>query len=291
MTKGLSLQDKLALALTSAGSIRELARRVGVTHQKISRWLREDPNGTPEFDGRFRGVLHIPETAARAIDRAYENHAEFVRGQAHEAGLPFNRAAPSAMFRVPLRKTTPQGEPILGDRVIVDRSQWMHPELRNKIIQGAQDSGKYAIASVRSVIKLEDYFKDRAREELRERPRKISVKRLSGLMLKAWQERERKEHGRSIDADRPYPLYTARQFISPHMAPRGTRDAVKDINAKLRQKHEPATGDPGTVLADQLLFQLLPPHYSPQKHAAPLAAKKARNQRVADIKRQNKRKR
>lgn len=244
--------------------MRALARELGVSHQKVSRWLREDPKGTPEWDGKFRGVKHIPETNAPTIDRVFKQHAKFVKEQAKAADIPYNPKAPAAMFRVPLRKTDPvTGQPIPGDRVIVDRSQWMSKELRNKVIQGAQDSGKYSVASVRSVIRLDDYFRDRAAEELQQRPRKMSVKRLAGLMLKAWTEKERKEHGRSIDGDRPYPLYTARQFISPHLAPKGDTTAVEDINSKLRQKHEPATGEPGTVLADQLLFQLTPKNFTP----------------------------
>lgn len=243
--------------------MRKLAEKMGVSHQKVSRWLREDSNKTPDFDGKFRGVVKIPDTAKDVINDAFKRHSKFVKRQASVAGIPFNSKAPAAMFRAPLRKLDPvTGQPLPGDRVIVERSQWMKKELRDKIIQGAQDSGKYSIASIRSVISLHDYFRDRAKEELSERPRKISAARLSKFMLKTWIEREKKEYGRTINGDAPYPLYTSRVFISPQMAPKGSTFAIDEINQRLRQKHEPATGEPGTVLGDQLLFQLTPKNFT-----------------------------
>ena len=42
----LTSQAKLALAITSAGSQRNLAKLLGVTHQKVGRWLREGEHAT-----------------------------------------------------------------------------------------------------------------------------------------------------------------------------------------------------------------------------------------------------
>jgi len=46
---------------------------------------------------------------------------------------------------------------------------------------------------------------------------------------------------------------------------------ARDIDGKLRTKHEPATGNPGTLLANQVLFQLDTRNMEPPRRDAPKA--------------------
>ena len=83
----LSKQEKLALIMTSAGSMRNAASLIGITHQKLGRWLREGEQG---------GVSHIPDDPAidYAINVAFSIHKDIARDQALSDGVPFNAKAP-----------------------------------------------------------------------------------------------------------------------------------------------------------------------------------------------------
>ena len=66
----LTQQDKLALALTSAGSMRSLAKQLGITHQKVGRWLREGEPG---------GIKAIPAAASQAIGKVFTHHVKLAK--------------------------------------------------------------------------------------------------------------------------------------------------------------------------------------------------------------------
>lgn len=248
MARKLSAHDKLALALTSAGSMRELARRVGVTHQRIGRWLREGEPG---------GVKAIPSDffTQQAIEDVFKLHRSEVRERARRERVPYNPDVPVMMERRPLKT----GEP--GDRVRVKATEFIPPELRRAVFQGAVDSGKFYAGSVRSVVTLRTYFRGRAADELaRGRRHGISQPALADAMLRSWIAREKRVHGRTIEPEQPFPLYTRSEGL--RITP-GDTTAVEGVEKQLRQKHEPATGKPGTVAADEYLFQLTPKDYVP----------------------------
>ena len=247
----LSKQDKLALMMTSAKSQRALARQLGVSHQKVGRWLRE---------GESKGVKAIPDSpeVSAAIQKAFEAHRDKSAQIAMEQGTPFNRYRPIYLERKPLRT----GQ--LGDRVFGESTEFIRPYLRQTIMSDQQKTGRYISASVRSIINLELYFKDRAAEELQDRPRKISKKQLAAAMLKSFIKKERDDKNRIVDKVEPLPIYTRYSSISPLRAKDDVR-GIEDIENQIRQKHEPATGLKGTVAADQFLFQLTPPGYAPKK--------------------------
>lgn len=279
----LTPQDKLALALTSAGSMRNLAALVGVTHQKIGRWLRE---GHPD------GVKAIPREAHAAIDQAFAIHRDIAKQQARVDQVPFDRQAPVFMER----KTMRNGEK--GDRVFAEHTHFIRSGLRQEVVWNAQQSRKFMAVSIRSTVDIHRYSRRIAANEIKAGRTDVDLKTLTGYVQTSFEKglineakrqaarelprnaspEQRAELERVIFGDlferrsaavtdrvKPQPIFTKYANISPQMGndPRG----VMTAESLLRRKHEPATTQavegeardiPMTRLADQLLFQLLP---------------------------------
>lgn len=249
----LTLQDKLALALTSYGSMSALARDMGVSRNTVKRWLNEGRVNEDEASdqaGEPIGVLRIPDYAAPLIDTVFEIHRDVSKEQARVDKLPYNAAAPLFVERKALRTGAK------GDRAVAENTQFVRPDLRVESIKRAAASGVYLQASVRSRIDLKRYFKERAIEKIKERGWRMSAAELARSMLNAFVEKERKEKNRIVEKSEPFSLFTQYENISPrrkdHLA------AALGIEDKLRAKHEPATGAGNTALADAFLFQLMP---------------------------------
>lgn len=224
----LSLQDKLALAMTSAGSMRNLAALVGITHQKLGRWLREE---TP-----------IPREATKAINLAFKIHADISKEQARVDGLPFDPFAPVLIQRPTLKDGTP------GERVFIDRTQYIAPELRDQIIGTAQQSRRFLQVSIRSNINLYSYIGTKTPPGV---PLMQMLNRIDRDSLAApFQAREEAQPGSNL----PAPLFTKYENISPGTEVRRSRTGW---NKKL-SKHSRHVGEKGTALADQILLQLTP---------------------------------
>lgn len=264
----LTLQEKLALALTSAGSQRALARQLGVTHQKVGRWLREGEEG---------GVQAIPRDffVIAAIDEIYRDHVAVTRAQAKRQDVPFNARAPVYVERKYLSKTGKKGERILGDRVISGNTEFIRQELRAEWLAGAVESKRFYKVNVRSRINLKRYSERIAAEEIASgRRRGVSQRKLAGILLENFVAKERYDKHRIVDKTEPFNLYTPSLDMRPGTDPRNVIFGVEEI---LSEKHEPATGDPGTHLASEYLLQLLPPPlHAAAKTAAYHKAGKAR---------------
>lgn len=242
----LSLQDKLALALTSAGSQRALAKLVGVSHQRIGRWLREgEPSVIDPETGYLissAGAKSIPKDFAPLIDQAFEIHKDISRWQARVDKLPFDPNAPTFAYRGIMRN----GQK--GEQVIVERTKYIKPELRTDILEKQARSNKYLQASVRSTVNLKSYFKRVAADEIkkynrkRTTPAKLGKQIMDGFLNRA---------NKIVSNDELMPLFTRYENISP-----GTNSvkSVAAINRKLREKHEAHA----TELANEFLFQLIP---------------------------------
>jgi hypothetical protein len=224
----LSQQDKLALAMTSAGSMRNLAALVGVTHQKLGRWLRGD---SP-----------IPREATRSINLAFKIHSDIAKEQARVDGLPFDPFAPVLIQRPTLRDGTP------GERVFIDRTQYIAPQLRDQIIGTAQQSRRFIQVSIRSNINLYSYIGTKTPPAA---PLMSMLNRIERDSLAApFLAREEAQPGSNL----PAPLYTKYENISPGTDLRRSR---KNWNQKL-SKHSKHVGEKGTAFADQILLQLTP---------------------------------
>jgi hypothetical protein len=201
----LSAQDKLALALTSYGSTRALARDLGVSHQKVGRWLRE---GQRDELGHLIGAASIPADALGAIDTVFQIHAELAREQAKIDRLPFNKAAPVFVERKLMRT----GEK--GERALAEHTQFIRPDLRVATFKQAAQSKKYLQGSVRSQIDLKRYFKQLAADKIRERGWRMSPAELARSMLQSFVNKEAKQKNRIIDKAEPFPLFTQYEDIS-----------------------------------------------------------------------------
>lgn len=267
----LSLQDKLALALTSYGSMSALARDMGVSRNTVKRWLNEGQINEDESSdnaGELIGVKQIPDYAAPLIDTVFQIHSDVAREQARADGLPFNKAAPLYVER----KTLRDGRK--GERAVAEHTQHVRPDLRVMSIKQAAQSGVYLQASVRSRIDLKRYFKERAIEKIKERGWRMSPAELARSMLKSFIDKEEREKNRIIDKGEPFALFTQYENISPQR--KDYLAAAMGIEEKIRNKHEPATGASNTALADAFLFQLMPRPFNEKPQVS--SARKPRRQ-------------
>ena len=237
----LTLQDKLALALTSAGSQRRLAALVGVSHQKIGRWLREgvsaivDP--TTGYVIRQAGAKEIPPDAAAAINTAFKLHIAVSKDQAKADGIPFNSNYPVFQSRPDLRTGAP------GARVVVENTQYIKPDLRAKVIDAAQKSRRYLSASVRSTVNFVEYSRRLAAAEIAHKKLRFDTPVNLGM-----QKMREFLAGRILPTDNALPIYTKRENISID----ARANAAQAVEKKLRQKHQHTAID----YADEFLFQL-----------------------------------
>lgn len=242
----LSLQEKLALVMTSAGSMRNAAALVGVTHQKLGRWLRE---------GEAGGVREIPDDPATvgAINQAYAIHSEVTREQARHDHVPFNRAAPVYTERKPLRTG------LMGDRVISGNTEHIRGDLRQQWIRDMTATQKFYKVNVRSIVDLKMYFDIQAGKEIESGVRtRYTRKVLAGHMLQAFVNKERRERNRIIDKTMPMPLYTTSENTMPGADP---YIVARGVEKMLNQKHSAAVGPKGTHFASEYLLQLIPADY------------------------------
>lgn len=281
MARALSLADKLALIYTGAGSQRNVAALTGLSHQKVGRILK----GEYAPDSK---VLRDPGLRA-AVDVAFRIHTDVARAQARKDGMPFDSALPVFYERLPMKvfkrieevdpntgEVTKKKVPVIdpetglqktepGDRVAAQNVHWLSDDLRNAWIAGKAKTKKFYAASVGSIVDIRIYKKrgdanqrgprtERQRENRRQIAEKVNAGAINVPM---------------------FTKYTPLDFPA--------RMIERDITDKLRTKHEPATGGPGTLLANQVLFQvdtrrMMEPtsDAKPRKTGAPKARKKPR---------------
>lgn len=281
MARNLTLADKIALIYTGAGSQRNVAALTGLSHQKVGRILKNEY--APDSK-----VLRDPGLRA-AIDTAFRIHTDVARAQARRDGLPFDSALPVFYSRLPMKVSkmidtvdprtgevvrvkvpvidprTGRQQVAPGDRVAAQNVHWLSDDLRNAWIAGKAKTKKFYAASVGSIVDIRIYKKraDAAQrgprtERQRENRRQIAEKVNAGAIN--------------------VPMFTK---YTPLDFP--ARMIERDIAEKLRTKHEPATGGPGTLLANQVLFQvdtrrMMEPtsDAKPRKTRAPKTRKKPR---------------
>jgi len=245
----LSSQDKLALALTSAGSMRNLAKLVGVTHQKIGRWLRE---GQPD------GAKQIPAEATAAINVAFAFHKDITRQQAKVDRIPYDPKAPVFFERPTLRNGKP------GERLAAENTQYIKRELRGQIFTTLHQTAQVININVRSIINLKSYLGAKpsiTATDLESKFKQASLTDEIGrkTLFGAFAARESKKPGSGFEA----PVYTpSTQFgIDPRTGRFvNVNESLKNINDRLQQRHSPHA----TVFADQFLIQTLPGQYENQ---------------------------
>lgn len=239
--------------MTTAGSMRGLASFMGITHQKLGRWLREGQEG---------GVKAIPTSAQEIIDTAFEAHRDISQAQALIDQIPFDPDAPVFAHRKALRNGMP------GDRVFVEHTQHIRSDLREAIMVFIHESQRFYTLSIRSVVELALYLKQADLRTKKSRKRQTDYEAIAQAQLELSEEEGVEKKA----------IFTKIEYFGPRS---NTYDAVREVTKKLRQKHEPATGVPGTALADQFLMQLIPANHVTFVRPAK-AKKRARksNQRI-----------
>lgn len=148
----LSLQDKLALTLTSAGTVAGLARSIGVSPRTMGRWLRKGKEG---------GIREIPTYATKAINQAFKIHTEISRSQATADGIPFTPDRPVFAFR-PIYKDGKKGL-----RVFVTNTQFFSDELKIQHMGLFGQTEFFYALSVRSVVDWRKYKEKDLPESMR----------------------------------------------------------------------------------------------------------------------------
>lgn len=226
MTRGLSVRDKLALIYTSAGSMRNVGALVGISHQKVSRILFE------AYAPKSR-VLSDPGLI-RAVDLALSIHKDATRAQAIADGLPYNPQIPIFIERLRFNDGTP------GDRVGALHTHWVSDALRDAWFTSMHSTGVFYAASVGSTVNLVIYNR---RAEVDFRGKRDDVTRYNRATIK------RKIEQQTING-KIYTKYTPMIQAFPIDA------ILSDVKNKMRQRHEPATGTPGTRLGDSYLLQI-----------------------------------
>ena len=286
-----SLRDRIALTYTSAGSQREVARRLGITHQKVGRLLRE------EIAEGSRALKNPPDLDQR-VANAYADHKRIVKAQAKKDGIPYRDATPVYQARLPpLPVTRPVIDPQTGEIIIDPRTgkarrepvidprtglqqlrqsqrvqaphlHWLSNDQRAAFVRSMHSTGKFAGVAVQSLLNLKAYYRQ-------------AEQRMRGVKRTSDQKRWRKEMRERIKAKE---IQAASMMIEVYTKPVpmdfSADRVVKELNKQLRQKHEPASGDefPGSELAKSILLQI-DTRSNDEKPTAKKGTKKARKAR------------
>lgn len=277
----LTPQEKLALALTSAGSQRALAKLVGVSHQKIGRWLREGIPATIDPTTGYliasAGAKTIPLDALPAINQAFEIHQDIAQAQAKADNLPYDPKTPIYARRINHQ------DGAVGNRVLVENTQYIRDELRDRVIESTARSKKYYKVTVRSIVNLYAYASKAASIDLEKTTSfKTKNKREKNRLLKKKSESFFKHLVNHTGIQKQFyeqaPMYTSGDALT-YRQPNGRfvtdpESAKRALNYKLRTKMQPAAVDGG--LADQMIFQTFSNPVTPAKKNGNTKAKLTR---------------
>lgn len=261
MSREHTLAEKLALIYTSAGSQRNIAALVGVSHQKIGRILKagDTAQGGYSLDSK---ALRDPALIA-AVDNAFSIHVQLAREQARADKLPFSSDIPV------FYETLQHSDGKKGNRVAAKNTHWLTDAQRERWIISIQKTGKFYGATVRSIVNLQKYNKQADKRNREEgRPRRPLKQALHKTELEI----------RAKLGEQNAPIYTA---YTPLAQSFPISAILADMAEKLARKHEPATGEQGTRLADQIILQLdtrkSKPNGTPNETIKPRPPKRASN--------------
>lgn len=233
----LSARDKLALALTSAGSERNLAGALGITHQKLGRWLRE---GEPE------GIKKIPADAAPLIAQVWKMHKSLVREQAKVDNLPWSDELPVYAHRKKYYNRA-RKRVVTGNRVFVENARFIRRDLRMQYLHGMQSTGKFLAVHAGSYVNLYKYFRAVFDQLVAtgQRSSQENPDRAVHFMIMAFTN--------SMDFDLKY----GHSWINTERVRFTPRDGVGSLlvlERQLTSKMEPAAADKTSRIADQYVM-------------------------------------
>lgn len=264
----LSLNQKIALILTSAHSQRNAASLIGCSHQQIGRWIKPNENGE---------YKQIPQEWAESIEIAFSIHTELTREQAAVDGLPFFKEIPVYAEKGLLRKTDKKGKRIKGDRVIIEKAQYMDAPLRDAYLRKAYKSKQFHHATVGSTVSAYEYARNKASLEIKTRRDKSSkaLKQLTRAILANFYTAESVKTIEEKDHKQRFYI----KKVEFGKAANNENFAMRQINNQLREKHEPAA----ISFADEIIFQTFPANYvtaqTPTRAKAKTTKPRNRNKR------------
>lgn len=273
----LSLQDQVALIYTSQGSQRAVARLLGISHQKVGRILKAGQEGGYRPDAPSLRDPALQSTVARG----FETHREIARRKARADGLPFNAQLPVYYARLPRPVTQERVDPrtgeitrvpvldpatgkprtVPGERVAAQNIHWLSDKVRAQWLGKTAATGKFAAASVGSMVNLAVYKKKGEAAQRGKGPRTEKAKASRRSIV------QKIEGGQVLSPmySKPIPLDFPAARIN------------REVDKVLREKHGPATGPelPGTQLADRILLQV-DTRNAPRRPAKKTGARQAR---------------
>ena len=257
----LTLQDKLALALTST-SVSEMSRQLGVSRSTVRRWLNSGPPEARPSIGS-EGVRSIPQEASKAIDGLFKRHKAQSKAQSQAIGIPFDSTKP-VFYQRPERA---DGRP--SDRIFASNTHFLSPQLRINHLHQLQDTKKFFGISVASKVNLLSYLRGRPATEPEgakalkaiERAFKNKKKTYSTpisegprpTLFENWKTKA--EQGEVLKEVKVYTRQADFRF--------GADSTLEQIENTLRQKHGPAAAPGG--FATEILIQLPTQPQQPQQ--------------------------
>lgn len=230
---------------------------MGVSHQKIGRWLREgEPSIIDPYTGltvRGAGAKKIPESAHALIDNAFEYHKSLSKQIAKSHKTPYLSGTPVFQFRKPLRT----GEP--GQRSFVLHTQYIRQHLRTQIFAGMKRTNKIHTASVRSTVDFVKYTGRIVDQKIKAGRKSGTRKQMIADLVTTFKSRF---EGQSRDVvnniiaveNIKQTLFTPRTDFQSYIT---TDEAINDIENKLDQRHSKSA----TQFADEYIFHIIPQNY------------------------------
>ena len=149
----LTLQDKLALALTST-SVSEMSRQLGVSRSTVRRWLNSGPPDARPAVGS-EGVRSIPKSATESIDALFKRHSAVAKKQAKAIGISIDPKTPVFYQRPEMVSGK------ISSRIFAKNTHFFSQQLRVNHLQALQDSGQGFGLSIASIVNLLDYLRGR----------------------------------------------------------------------------------------------------------------------------------
>jgi hypothetical protein len=279
-----TLPEKVALAYTSLGSQRAVARDLGLSHQQVGRLLRAAQGIGPAEGGLAPDsrVLRRPEVV-EAVEQGYRRHVERARAMARRDDIPFSPAVPIAYQRLPMIYTerrevvdpstgeiTQRDVPVLdergrpvkvpGDRIGALFIGWVPQRIREEWVRSVQKTDRFVSASVSSLVNLKRYLK-KGDQRLRGQPRTEKQKQFKRNMTRILRE---------ADHDKAARVFSTYTRLDAGFPAELVRDGLRaGVEKQAQALDEGAQGK----LADQVLLQYRP---RDNEDRAVMKARKAR---------------
>lgn len=156
----------------------------------------------------------------------------------------------------------------LGDRVGSEHMHWVSDKLRAAWLAKQQKTGKFYAVTVGSTVNLPTYMRT-ARARIKEYMRQGGLTNLDRERARVQLDKlNRGFAANQIEKEnRTAKIYTPQTSLDPGFP---ASMIAADIKEKLQQRHEPATGMPGTSLASSVILQLdtRPAHVDKQSQRA-----------------------